>query len=377
MIEISSAFDAGNIDVVKAESTDDIRLQIKPDNDSHFYQWFYFSLCGARDAACRLRLINASGAAYAEGWRDYRAVASYDRRRWFRVETDYDGRELVIRHTPRHDLVYYAYFAPYSHERHLDLIASSQTDPRCRLLKLGKSVDGRDLDMLRLTDYQVFEDKRNVWITARQHPGESMAEWFMEGLIKNLLADDDRSRSLLRKAVFHLVPNANPDGSVRGHLRTNALGVNLNREWASPSPQRSPEVWSLLQAMGESGVDLYLDIHGDEVIPYNFLAGCEANPGFNARLADLQQRFKQDFLNATPEFQTVEGYEQDRFGEETLSLASNQVGQRFDCLSFTLEMPFKDNAQCPEPEQGWSPERSMALGASILEPIGAILPRLR
>lgn len=26
-------------------------------------------------------------------------------------------------------------------------------------------------------------DKRQVWIVARQHPGESMAEWFMEGAL--------------------------------------------------------------------------------------------------------------------------------------------------------------------------------------------------
>ena len=27
----------------------------------------------------------------------------------------------------------------------------------------------------------------------------------------------------------------NPDGSVRGNLRTNAAGANLNREWMTPS----------------------------------------------------------------------------------------------------------------------------------------------
>ena len=26
-------------------------------------------------------------------------------------------------------------------------------------------------------------NRRQVWIVARQHPGESMAEWFMEGKI--------------------------------------------------------------------------------------------------------------------------------------------------------------------------------------------------
>ena len=38
------------------------------------------------------------------------------------------------------------------------------------------------------------------------------------------------------------MPNVNPDGSIRGHLRTNATGANLNREWQDPTLERSPEV---------------------------------------------------------------------------------------------------------------------------------------
>ena len=44
---------------------------------------------------------------------------------------------------------------------------------------------------------------------------------------------------------MHVVPNCNPDGSYRGHLRTNAIGVNLNREWDKPSAERSPEVLAI------------------------------------------------------------------------------------------------------------------------------------
>ncbi len=35
----------------------------------------------------------------------------------------------------------------------------------------------------------------------------------------------------------------NPDGTWRGHLRTNAAGANLNREWDNPTLERSPEVY--------------------------------------------------------------------------------------------------------------------------------------
>ncbi len=48
----------------------------------------------------------------------------------------------------------------------------------------------------------------------------------------------------------------------------------------------------------------------------------------------------------------------------------------FGCLAMTLEMPFKDNADMPDTIYGWSPERSMKLGASQLDAIRAMLDRL-
>lgn len=45
-------------------------------------------------------------------------------------------------------------------------------------------------------------------------PGESQAEWFMEGLLERLVNPADAiSRHLLRDAVIYAVPNMNPDGT--------------------------------------------------------------------------------------------------------------------------------------------------------------------
>ena len=43
--------------------------------------------------------------------------------------------------------------------------------------------------------------------------------------------------------------------------------------------------------------------------------------------------------------------------------------QQFGCLALTIEMPFKDNAQLPNLETGWSGERSPKLGAGVLQPL--------
>lgn len=40
-------------------------------------------------------------------------------------------------------------------------------------------------------------------------------------------------RLTLQLCTFRIVPHMNPDGAVMGHLRTNAVGANLNREWAT------------------------------------------------------------------------------------------------------------------------------------------------
>ncbi|CAM3847936.1 M14 family metallopeptidase [Rheinheimera salexigens] len=375
-MRITSNFDSGNIEIIQADSPDNIQLAIRKDNQSDFYQWFHFRLNTPHAEHHKIKLMNAGGSAYADGWKDYQAVASYDRQNWFRVDTEYDGEVLTINHFPEAESCYFAYFAPYSYERHMDLLHQSQADYNCQLVELGETLDGRDMSMLIVGE--PAEGKKNIWITARQHPGESMAEWLIEGLIERLLDEDDGvSRLLLDKAVFYIVPNMNPDGSVRGHLRTNAVGTNLNREWQTPSMEKSPEVFLVRGKMQEIGVDMFLDIHGDENLPYNFVAGTEGVPSYNKRVEQLENTFKQTLVTVTPEFQTEHGYDLDAPGQANMTVAAAWVGDHFNCLSYTVEMPFKDNANLPDEAYGWSDIRSMKLGQDMLTAVLAVVDDLR
>ena len=321
-----------------------------------------------------MRLCNAHEAAYVDGWDGYQAVASYDRQYWFRVPTRYDNGELVIEHQPESNSVYYAYFAPYSFERHLDLLGFAEQSEYCQIQHLGQTLDGRDMEVLKIS--ATDKPKKIFWMIARQHPGESMAEWFIEGFLERLLDDNDAlARKLREQAVFYVVPNMNPDGSVRGHLRTNALGANLNREWAEPTAERSPEVLYVRDMMEQTGVDLLLDVHGDEALPCNFIAGQVGVPGVTAAILQQEAAFQRDLMAVNPDFQMERGYEPGKFGSETMTIAANWIGQRFNCPSMTLEMPFKDYDLQPDSQCGWSPARSIRLGESVLYPFAAWLDR--
>ena len=374
-MHISSNFDSGNIQIIAADAPNDIRLSIKKDNQSDFYQWFHFRLYSVPFTEHKFTLCDLKASAYPDGWKGYDVVASYDREEWFRVDSEFDGEQLTFDFTPEHDTVYFAYFAPYSYERHLDLISHAQTAFDCRHKLLGQTIDGRDLSLLIIGE--PTPDKKVIWVTARQHPGETMAEWCAEGLITRLLDDQDGlARALLDNAVFYVVPNMNPDGSVRGHLRTNAVGANLNREWETPTLERSPEVYYVLNEMRATGVDMYLDLHGDEALPYNFVAGSEGIPSYDDKMEHLENTFKQALLNTTPEFQTTYGYPKDEPGQANLTIATTAVAEEFGCMAFTLEMPFKDNADLPDPAYGWSPQRSMQLGEDLLVATRAVLKEL-
>jgi murein tripeptide amidase MpaA len=59
-----------------------------------------------------------------------------------------------------------------------------------------------------------------------------------------------------------------------------------------------------------------------------------------------------------------------------MSMSTTQLAERYGCVSMTLEMPFKDNFDLPDPLYGWSPERSKFLAFACLDALHAILPEL-
>lgn len=364
-ILIHSAFDSGNIKVLSIDGTA-ARLAINTDAHSAFAQWFHFRVAGAAGRELTLKITGLNQSAYPPGWPGYRACFSEDRAYWGRADTSFDPQEedgtLTISYTPASDLVWFAYFAPFSQERHQDLIADISMSEGVEYRCLGTSLDGRTIDCLEMGD-----GPTQVWLYARQHPGESMAEYWAEGVLE-MLTDpaDPIARILLEKCRFHIVPNCNPDGSFRGHLRTNAAGANLNREWADPTAERSPEVLAIRNAMDETGVDFAMDVHGDEAIPANFIAGFEGIPSWRDEQGEAYDLFCATLDRRSPDFQRELGYPKAPAGRANLTMSTNQVAERFGAVAMTLEMPFKDNHELPCEDQGWSPERCKILGADCL-----------
>ena len=223
---------------------------------------------------------------------------------------------------------------------------------------------------------------------ARQHPGETMAEWFVDGMLERLLehaATPSRGRCSQR-AVVHVVPNMNPDGGVRGNLRTNAAGANLNREWLGA--ERRAQSRGAARSRGDGRNrrrrvsrrprrrGLALCIRRRRRAPARLLGQAGA----------LQRSFIAAFKTASPDFQDVHGYPSDKDTKVNLTLASKYVGHTFGCLALTLEIAVQGQRQFPRPGGGVERRaqhrigrggaRALAGGAPRFVAAGAFGPRI-
>lgn len=364
MIWVDHHFDGGNIIVLDSSTPSNIRLHIRKDNNFDNSQWFSFHLHGAKNTSVRIVIENAGQCSYPKGWEGYNARHSSDGTTWNSTPSHFDGNSLTIEHTPSSDLIHYAYFAPYPWSRHQNILQYASRHG-ATLRHLGCSVEGRPI-----TKIELGKGQKQLWIVARQHPGETMAEWWAEGFLSRLLKSGEPiAKKLKELATIHIVTNMNPDGGIRGNLRTNAAGRNLNREWSSPCSTNSPEVYYVREEMLRTNVDLCIDVHGDEGLPYNFFAFPWGIPSLSSQQRFDFNRLSQLMLLASPEFQTEYGYPNSRPGAGNLSLCASWVAEHFGCTAVTLEQPFKDNAHLPDPKVGWSPQRAAMFGAASVQAV--------
>jgi murein tripeptide amidase MpaA len=376
-MEISADICGGNVDVVRVVSGHAVELALRPDTASDMKQWFHFRARAPRGAPAEYRIVNAGDVQNPGCWDGYRAFASYDMERWFRVPTTFDGRHLVLRHTPDERIIWYAYFAAYPLARHRALIARAEASRRARVTAIGKSLDDRPIEVIEAG--KVGGPKRSVWLVTRQHAGEVQGEWLLEGVLDRLLDERDAlADAVLSKADVYIVPNMNPDGSARGNFRTNIAGRDLNREWSDPRDQTSPEVASVRRAVADTGVNLFLDFHGEETAPCAFAIGCDGNPSYGPRQRVLERRFTEDLASRDRHFWADYGYGPDDPGKGDLRIGNNYIGETHDCLSLTIEMPFKEGGSHPANggALSFSPDAAKRLGRVTLESIAAVLDAL-
>lgn len=206
-------------------------------------------------------------------------VYSYDGRTWRHfpsMDWDNAAKEATLRIRPESDILWIAHIPPYTHGDLLRLLADVDRSPHARVEIIGKTVQGRDLPLVTVTDFTVADDaKKMVWLQARQHAWEAGTSQVCEGAMRFATGDDAKAAELRRRVVFKFVPMMDPDGCANGGVRFNANGYDVNRHWSEVDLRDKdklrlmPEIWYVKRAVlaqMDSGrpIDLMVNMHNEE-----------------------------------------------------------------------------------------------------------------
>ncbi|MFO0553105.1 MAG: M14-type cytosolic carboxypeptidase [Polyangiaceae bacterium] len=355
-VRVTTAFESGRIEVLSVERARAV-VSVPHDHASpRFRQWFAFDVEGPPGTDLEVVLENAGHCTWADGMRgDYRVYAS-EGVAWHRSESSrFEGSRMTARYRLTRPRVRFAYYPPYPQGR-FALLRKAVRDAGGRVDELGRTEDGRPLEVLVFPSSDTLRPP--VWVIAQQHPGEAMAGWFVEGLIEALSSDRPVAKELRARGVC-VVPRMNPDGVAVGNHRTTPRGEDLNRLWAAAEAPR--EVALVRKAALETGATVFLDVHGDERLPWVFAQHADHFPGRPDAIVRGLRAFDDAMLQATPDFQNVHKYPYDPSGRPSIAFASNWAQHELRCPAITLEMPFSDHRGRPDP-RGFFPARARRLG---------------
>lgn len=103
-----------------------------------------------------------------------------------------------------------------------------------------------------------------VVFTARQHPGETLSSFFVEGVIQEIL----NSSNFLEKYCFVIYPIVNRDGVKNGnHRYTN--GIDYNRSWNKKG--EPAEIKHIKEKLKTLKIKYFIDVHNDEITRENYI----------------------------------------------------------------------------------------------------------
>lgn len=120
---------------------------------------------------------------------------------------NYYTLQFDVRYVAPVATIYISMNYPYTREK----LQSFLADQPC--LQLTKTLLGYACPYLLITDTNVTTTtKKKVIITARQHPGETVSSFVMEGVVSFLRGDSIESTWLKREVEFYIFPMVNIDG---------------------------------------------------------------------------------------------------------------------------------------------------------------------
>lgn len=286
LISIHSNFEGASLGKVDVVGTDHYRCHVRgqTDQDGRNRQasWYYFRVDNAAGHTLTFDMVDLAGEYNYQPNRgsitkDTLPFYSSDDVVWHPVQEEkYDPKRPELQFSIRvpSDRFWIAHVPPYTTQNFKELVRDLSPNPHVKIETIGKSVDGRAIPLVTITDTAVPDKgKKVVWLMFRQHAWEAGSSWTADGLMRFATSSSPVAARIRRETIIKILPLCDPDGVVEGGVRFNHYGYDLNRNWDVIDPVKMPEITAERRAIldwVDSGkrVDFFLTLHNDETNEY-------------------------------------------------------------------------------------------------------------
>ncbi len=240
---IDCDFPGGNI-IVDDITENHVRLrQDLRDTEGHWFYW-RFRVCGAQGRTLVFQFTNGSvmgsrGPAFSTDQGQTWTWLGADS-----TEETGEGQTFRYRFGDSEEAVQFSCAIPYLEENLRQFLERTNSTDKLRLSEFCRTNQGRSVEKLALEcteqtpAYQVF-------FTARHHACESMANYVLEGIMEQTLADDEHGRWLRQHVEMAAVPFVDKDGVENGDQGKNRKPHDHARDY------RGKSIYPTVQAVKE------------------------------------------------------------------------------------------------------------------------------
>jgi len=235
-LRIENDFPAARANACFRQSDDAVAVLVMPEQaDVNPSPWYAFRVTA--DAPQRI----AATLVYGQSKHRYRPKVSRDGVSWEplaaeKVRVAEDGKTATLDLDVGPQPLWVAAQELWPAARHQAFLEQMKGREGVEVARLGKSLQGRPIDLLRTDPGQ--PRPATLVVIGRQHPAEVTGAQALEPFVETLLDDSELSRRFRSTFRVVVVPMLNPDGVEAGHWRLNAGGQDINRDWG---PFTQPE----------------------------------------------------------------------------------------------------------------------------------------
>lgn len=286
LASIHSNFEGGNIGKIETVAPDHFRCHVmgQADQDGRNRQanWYYFRVDHAAHRTITIDLVDLAGEYNYQANRgaitkETLPFYTSDQVHWRPVEEavyDPSVPSLQFKVEAPADTFWVAHVPAYTNQNLEALLRDVSKSGAVQASTVGKSVEGRPIPLLTITDPSVPDGaKKVIWLMFRQHAWEAGSSWTGDGLIRYVTSSDPTAARIRRETILKIFPLCDPDGVADGGVRFNRHGYDLNRNWDVVDPVKMPEIFAERRAILDwvdtgKRIDFFLTLHNTETNEY-------------------------------------------------------------------------------------------------------------